>query len=79
MDAVIEAHSTLADAYTIFQSQLQQMEMKMVDLEDWARRNNIRLHGIPEDIKAPEIKEYTTQLVSYQRQKTQNCTWIEYT
>ncbi|CAH2253559.1 Hypothetical predicted protein, partial [Pelobates cultripes] len=56
MEAVIEAHNTLADAYTTSQSQLQQMEMKMVDLEDKARRNNSRLRGIPEDIKAPELK-----------------------
>ncbi|CAH2283058.1 Hypothetical predicted protein, partial [Pelobates cultripes] len=62
MEEVIEAHNTMADAYTTFQSQLQQMEKKMVDLEDRAHRNNIMLSGIPEEIKASELKEYVTQL-----------------
>ncbi|CAH2315913.1 Hypothetical predicted protein [Pelobates cultripes] len=62
MEEVIEAHNTLVDAYTTFQTHIPQLEIKVVDLEDRARRNNICLRGISEDVKQPDLRDYVTQL-----------------
>ncbi|CAH2283913.1 Hypothetical predicted protein [Pelobates cultripes] len=56
MEKVIEAHNTLVDTYTMFQTWIQQLETKEVDFEDRTRRNNIRLRGISEDVKQPELR-----------------------
>lgn len=42
---------------------IQWMKTKLADLEDRLRRNNIKIQGIPESIKPPDLKVYSTNLL----------------
>ncbi|CAH2313108.1 Hypothetical predicted protein [Pelobates cultripes] len=48
MEETQEAHNHLIDQVNTLQATISTMENKLMDIEDRARRNNLRLQGIPE-------------------------------
>lgn len=48
----------LVDAHNDRDDEMMQMKIKLADLEDRSRRNNITFRGIPETVKPPDLKKY---------------------
>lgn len=44
----------LVDAHNDRDDEMMEMKIKLADLEDRSRRNNIKIRGIPETVKPPE-------------------------
>lgn len=51
INEVIDAHNEKDD-------EIPQLKSKMADLEDRSRRNNIKIRGIPETVKPPDLNAY---------------------
>ncbi|CAH2285493.1 Hypothetical predicted protein, partial [Pelobates cultripes] len=62
MDDKATAHNSLADSLQQIEEKLTKHEMKLTDLEDRSRRNNPRLHGIPESIAMGDMVMYATTM-----------------
>ncbi|CAH2252478.1 Hypothetical predicted protein [Pelobates cultripes] len=56
-----EEHNDMADHVHQLEQALESCQYKVMDLEDRPRRQNIRLRGIPETVKQPEIMAYLTE------------------
>lgn len=52
------AHNELVDVVTDHQDELQLIQLKIADLEDRSRRNNIKFLNIPELIKPSELTKF---------------------
>lgn len=50
LNDLVDAHN---DRDEIFQ-----MKLKLANLEDRSRRNNVKIRGIPEKVKPPDLKDY---------------------
>lgn len=48
----VRAHNELLDAHEHHASEIHHMKLKLADLEDRSRRNNIKFRGIPESVKS---------------------------
>lgn len=46
------------------QEELKAMKIKMVDLEDWASRNNVKSGGISELVSPSELQSYIQQMIT---------------
>lgn len=57
-----KAHHVLLDAHDHHQDEIQTNVLKLADLEDRSRRNNIKFRGIPESVSFNELKKYLQQL-----------------
>lgn len=51
MEEFTLAHNELVDAHFDVEDEIKSMRLKMADIEDRARRNNIKFRGIPESIQ----------------------------
>lgn len=58
------AHNVLVDAHFDVEDEIKAMRIKMADMEDRARRNNIKFRGIPESIKPAELTAYLQKLMT---------------
>lgn len=63
-----KAHNELLDAHDHHTEEIHRIKMKLVDLKDRSRRNNIKFRGIPESVEANELTPHVQQLIS-----TQDC------
>ncbi|CAH2277674.1 Hypothetical predicted protein [Pelobates cultripes] len=55
------AHDSMADKVEELESRLEHYENKRMDLEDRSRRNDLRLRGIPEEVRPQELRAYATE------------------
>ncbi|CAH2283846.1 Hypothetical predicted protein [Pelobates cultripes] len=62
MTGLVTAHNDLTDHMQSFSQQITDMEIKIMDAEDRARRNNLRLKGIPETVTQAELSPYVRDL-----------------
>uniref|UniRef100_A0A8C5M2A8 Uncharacterized protein n=1 Tax=Leptobrachium leishanense TaxID=445787 RepID=A0A8C5M2A8_9ANUR len=62
-DELCLAHNDLVDAYKELKSTHESLLLKVTDLEDRSRRNNIRVRGIPETIKPGDLTAYMRTLM----------------
>ncbi|CAH2320103.1 Hypothetical predicted protein [Pelobates cultripes] len=53
-----EAHNDMVDHIQNIEQELESCQTKLMDLKDQSRRQNIRLRGIPEALKQPDLMEY---------------------
>lgn len=53
----------LVDAHNERDDEIHAIKTKLADLEDRSRRNNVKIRGIPELIKPPDLKEYFTNIM----------------
>lgn len=51
-----KAHNELLDAHDHHASEIHHIKLKLADLENRSRRNNIKFRGVPELVKTNEIK-----------------------
>ncbi|CAH2282452.1 Hypothetical predicted protein [Pelobates cultripes] len=58
MDKFAEAHNSLADKLQEMEAALQEHKLKLVDIEDRIRRNNLRIRGIPESVLPSALNTY---------------------
>lgn len=58
------AHNELVDAHNNLEDELHLMAIKLADIEDRNRRNNIKIRGIPESVSGPELIPYIQQLMA---------------
>ncbi|CAH2322456.1 Hypothetical predicted protein [Pelobates cultripes] len=58
MEETQEAHNHLIDQVNTLQVTISTMENKLMDIEDRARRNNLRLWGIPETVAPADLQAY---------------------
>uniref|UniRef100_A0A8C5QC41 Uncharacterized protein n=1 Tax=Leptobrachium leishanense TaxID=445787 RepID=A0A8C5QC41_9ANUR len=61
-DNLCLAHNELVDAYKDLKRSHDALLLKVTDLEDRSRRNNIRIRGVPESIKAESLAGYLIDL-----------------
>ncbi|CAH2247482.1 Hypothetical predicted protein [Pelobates cultripes] len=54
----------LSDHIQILQQKVEEMEIRMADYEDRARRNNLRLRGVPESVQPDDLQLYVRGLMS---------------
>lgn len=59
-----ETIKDLADAYDDTKEDHLWIKYKLADLEDWSRRNNVKLWGIPESVMQNELHNYARTLMS---------------
>ncbi|CAH2293777.1 Hypothetical predicted protein [Pelobates cultripes] len=62
MDDFAEAHNGLADKLHELDTVLHDHAVKMADMEDRSRRNNLRIRGIPESVLNPALPDYLLDL-----------------
>ncbi|CAH2320324.1 Hypothetical predicted protein [Pelobates cultripes] len=60
MGEYAEAHNDLADHIQALEKQLTSAQLKLSDLEDRSRRQNLRVRGIPESVTQANIPEFLT-------------------
>lgn len=63
MEEFTLAHNELVDAHFEVEDEIRAMRLKMADIEDRARRNNIKFRGVPEMVKPAEITTYLQKLM----------------
>lgn len=63
MDEFTGAHNELVDAHSEIEEELKQLKLKVADIEDRSRRNNIKFRGIPEAVKPADLTSFLQQLM----------------
>lgn len=59
-----DAHNKLVDANFELEDEIKNLKLKVIDLEDRSRRNNVKLRGIPENIKPFDLKHFLNEMIS---------------
>lgn len=59
-----QAHNELIDAHDALLDEMRTMKIKMADLEDRSRRNNITFRGIAESVPAAELRSYLQKMIA---------------
>lgn len=62
MAAVIKAHDEIIDAHEDRADTIRKLQLKVADLKDRSRRNNIKIRGVTEVVKPQELIPYLQQL-----------------
>ncbi|CAH2295039.1 Hypothetical predicted protein [Pelobates cultripes] len=62
MEKYVEAHNSLADKLQEFDDILESHRLKLADMEDRAKRNNLRFRGIPETVPNAELQHYLSKM-----------------
>ncbi|CAH2252655.1 Hypothetical predicted protein [Pelobates cultripes] len=52
------AHATVGDRLDAIEDRILQHELKLTDVEDRSRRNNIQLRGVPEEVEIKDLESY---------------------
>lgn len=58
MEDVADAHNELVDSHFELIEELRQLKLKVSEIEDRSRRNNIKFRGIPETVKNTELQGF---------------------
>lgn len=64
MNDFTEAHNDLVDSHVDLEDEIKHLKLKVSDLEDRSRRNNIKFRGIPENIKNSDLKQFLCRMMS---------------
>lgn len=56
-------HNEMVDSHFELEDEVKHLKMKMADLEDHARRNNVKFRGIPENVKPLELKRFLKDMI----------------
>lgn len=62
MSAVAKAHNFVMDKQDAHADIIRQLQLKISDLEDRSRWNNLKIRGIPETVKTGKLYSYLKQL-----------------
>lgn len=54
------AHNELVDAHNDVEEKIKNLKLKLADLEDMFRRNNVKFRGIPETVPPADLRPYIT-------------------
>lgn len=57
------AHNEMVDSHFELEDEVKHLKTKIADLEDRARRNNVKFRGIPENVKPPELKRFIKDMI----------------
>lgn len=57
-----DAHNELVDDHFALEEEVKQLKLKVTDLEDRARRNNIKFRGIPENVKNIDLRKFLQKM-----------------
>ncbi|CAH2283384.1 Hypothetical predicted protein [Pelobates cultripes] len=57
------AHNNMADHVQHLEEKVEKLDAQMADAEDRARRNNIRLRGVPESVQQADLQAYVRGLL----------------
>ncbi|XP_056396802.1 uncharacterized protein LOC130291701 [Hyla sarda] len=57
-------HNGLTDKVISLQEEISAMKIKMADMEDRGRRNNVKIRGVPETVKDADLKKYVQHLIA---------------
>ncbi|XP_066430812.1 vomeronasal type-2 receptor 26-like [Eleutherodactylus coqui] len=63
MEELVKSHNELIDAHYELEGMVTKLQNKLMDVEDRNRRNNIKIHGVPEKVSNAEISDYVTSLI----------------
>ncbi|CAH2319223.1 Hypothetical predicted protein [Pelobates cultripes] len=63
MTEYVTAHNNLTDQVQQLQQQVTALDSKMMDAENRARRNNLRLRGVPETVFQDDFPAYVRSLM----------------
>lgn len=63
LDDFSGAHNELVDAHVDLEDELKMLKLKVADIEDRSRRNNVKFRGIPENVKPADLTEFLQQLM----------------
>ena len=58
------AHNELLDSHFDLEEEVRQLRIKVGNIEDQSRRNNIKFRGIPETVKPSELKGFIKSMIS---------------
>lgn len=58
-----DGQNDLVDAHFELEDEIKHLKLKVADLEDRPRQNNIKFHGIPENIKNTDLKQFLRQMI----------------
>lgn len=64
MEDVTDAHNDLVDSHFELIEEMKQLRLKMADIEDRSRCNNIKFRGISEFVKNTELHEFAKKMMS---------------
>lgn len=59
---MVKAHDEIVDAHEEQAEQIRKLQLKMADLEDRSRQNNLKIRGVPETVKSTDLIPYLQQL-----------------
>ncbi|KAM4038336.1 uncharacterized protein ACNLHF_016640 [Anomaloglossus baeobatrachus] len=65
MAELTTAHNDVVDSVVSIDEEVDALKLKVADMEDRSRRNNVRLRGIAEMVKTEDLKEFLTDYFSY--------------
>lgn len=60
---IAKAHNEMVDVYEKQAEWIQKLQLKVVDLEDRSRNNNLKFRGISESVKPRDLLPYLKQLL----------------
>ncbi|XP_031747289.1 uncharacterized protein LOC116406722 [Xenopus tropicalis] len=63
MAELVSSHNELIDANSTLESEVDKLTNKLADIEDRNRRNNLRIRGVPEQIKMEDLNHYLTEML----------------
>lgn len=64
MGEYAEAHNEFVDAHSDTGNAITQIKMKIADLEDRSRRNNLKFRGVAESVLPGDLKRYIHQMMT---------------
>lgn len=63
MSDLFTAHNDMVDVCTEHEDEMQAIHLKLADLEDRSRRNNIKFRNVPESVQPPELVRFLQSLM----------------
>lgn len=57
-------HNDLVDAHFELEEEIKHLKLKVADLEDRSRHNNIKFRGIPKNVKNADLKQFLCAIMS---------------
>lgn len=64
MGEFAKSHNLLIDSNNTLEEKVHRLSLKVLDLEDRSRRNNIRLRGIPESVLPAQLPQFLTEFMA---------------
>lgn len=59
---VVKVHDEMVDVHEEHAEQISKLQLKVADLEDHSRRNNLKIRGVPKAVKPNDLIPYLQQL-----------------